>query len=386
MKLVYSLAHPSDHFDDERAGHIVRPRQLIGALRAQGHAVEICEAAGTASAQAAASSYWRIRSLLPSPVALAARDAARVAQNQRFGRRLLAQVQAFSPAAILETQVAFSTAGAWASARAGIPLVLDDVSPAEEDETVYDVALTTLARRRRRTSLTAARLIVVTSEAIRAQIEAEGVPAAKLVVIANAVPGAAPGTPADRAAERGRLGIRPDDIAVAYVGSFQPFHRLDLLLDALAMTRLRDTIRVLLIGDGPRRVVFEEAAAARGLADRCVFAGRVQSDLVHRTMSAADAAVLPATEDYTNPMKLYDYLAAGLPIVAPDQQAVRTVVPPEAMRTFTPLDAVGLAAALDEIAGDAALRERLGAAGFESAENQTWTNRAELLASQLGSI
>jgi hypothetical protein len=59
-----------------------------------------------------ARSYWRTKGILPQRSTLVLRDTARVLQNERFRRRLVRQVAAHRPDVVLETQVAFSTAGA----------------------------------------------------------------------------------------------------------------------------------------------------------------------------------------------------------------------------------------------------------------------------------
>ena len=73
-------------------------------------------------------------------------------------------------------------------------------------------------------------------------------------------------------------------------------------------------------------------------------------------LAAADVAVLPATSDYMNPMKVYEYLAAGVAVVAPNQRAVREVVGEvfpgdvggglESIAWFTPGSAPELAGAI----------------------------------------
>ena len=75
MKILYVMSHPSDRLDDERAGHVVRPRQLLASLRAAGHEVRVCSAAERAGTQQAASLYRSARPAVPSTPLLLARDA-----------------------------------------------------------------------------------------------------------------------------------------------------------------------------------------------------------------------------------------------------------------------------------------------------------------------
>ena len=379
MKVLYAMAHSSDRLADERAGHVVRPRQLLTALQELGHSTSVLEAAAGTGAQGAARSYWRVRDALPDGAALVLRDTARVVQNERFGRRLLRHVAADRPDVLLETQVAFSTAGAEVAAATGVPLLLDDVSPASEDEGVYDVRLRRLARRRRTRALRVASLAVVTSERLREELLAEGVPGAKVVVVPNAVPPAAL-TPDPRAPElRAELGFGPEAVVVAYVGSFQPFHRVALLVEALARPDVPAEVHALAVGDGDQRREVEDLATSLGVRHRVRFTGRVPSDQVGTYLQVADVAVLPATAPYTNPMKLYDYLASGRPVVAPDQRAVTDLLGDAPASLFTPDSAAALAASVTELARDRERRQGMGAAALEAAHAHTWTHRAAQL-------
>ena len=177
------MSHPSDRLDDERAGHVVRPRQLLASLTAAGHEVRVSSAAERAGTQQAASVYRSARSAVPRAPLLAVRDALRVVQNESFGRRLSSLASDWRPHAIVETQVAFSCAGASAARASGALLVLDDVSPVAEDEEVYDVQLRRVARRRRARALGAAGLVVVTSSTIAEEVVREGVASEKVFVL-----------------------------------------------------------------------------------------------------------------------------------------------------------------------------------------------------------
>ncbi len=384
MRLLYSMAHPSDRLNSERAGHVVRPRQLLAALSADGHDVRIEEAAAAPAAAAAARSYRSIRSTLPPAVALTARDLTRTLQNERFARRLIHSLTDAPADVILETQVAFSTAGARAARRAALPLVLDDVSPASEDEDVYDVRLRHLARSRRRTSLEEASLVVVTSSSIRDTVVEEGVPPHRVAVIPNGVAESeAPAVGGQRL--RAILNFPQDALVLAYVGSFQPFHRVDLFLQSLAAPEVPARVHALLIGDGIARAEAERLVVALGLEHRVSFTGQVPSDAVGEHLLAADVGVMPATADYTNPMKLYDYLHAGLPIVAPRQRAVTEIVPEAAGRLFEPGSAAALAAAIVVLATEEEARLTMAGAAAAAGRGHSWRARARLLVEEINS-
>ncbi|MDN5750593.1 MAG: glycosyltransferase, partial [Pseudonocardia sp.] len=104
---------------------------------------------------------------------------------------------------------------------------------------------------------------------------------------------------------------------VAFSGTFQPWHGLDLLVDATARARARvPALRLLLIGDGPDLAATVERAARAGVPVTAT--GRVDPGEVPALLRTADLAVAPypAEPHYFSPLKVAEYLAAGLPTVA----------------------------------------------------------------------
>ena len=121
--------------------------------------------------------------------------------------------------------------------------------------------------------------------------------------------------------------------------------------------------------------------ARLGLSGRVRFAGRVPSPDVPQVLAAADLAVLPATEEYMNPMKLYEYLGAGLTVVAPDQAAVASVVAELEQGDvvlFEPGSVHGLAVAIGRASGSPR--------GAAPAAAHTWDDRADAMLAVLGSV
>ena len=81
---------------------------------------------------------------------------------------------------------------------------------------------------------------------------------------------------------------------------------------------------------------------------------------------------------FTSPLKLFDYMAAGVPIVATDVPALREVlVDGENALLVPPGDPEALAGAIDWILGDPALAERLRRRAFAEVADYTWERRAE---------
>lgn len=172
---------------------------------------------------------------------------------------------------------------------------------------------------------------------------------------------------------------------VAYAGHLYPWKGVEILLEALALV---SSSRGLIVGGHPAEpdLARVKAAAARlGLDPRVTFTGLVEPARVAGFLRQADVLVLPnpasaISSRYTSPLKLFEYLAAGRPIVASDLPAVREVVHDgqEAL-LVPPGDPRAMARAITRVLEDSALAGRLAQAASELASHYSWGRRAERL-------
>jgi glycosyltransferase involved in cell wall biosynthesis len=182
---------------------------------------------------------------------------------------------------------------------------------------------------------------------------------------------------------------RPVDLPVpdgahtaGYAGHLYPWKGVDVFIRALARV---PAIRGLIVGghpqEGDRRRI-EQLAQESGVAGRLTITGLVPPGEVRRALAPATILVLPNTataisERYTSPLKLFEYLAAGRPIVASNLPAVREVLTDgETALLVPPGDADALARALQRLAEDRALANRLAAAARALAPSYSWDARA----------
>jgi glycosyltransferase involved in cell wall biosynthesis len=129
---------------------------------------------------------------------------------------------------------------------------------------------------------------------------------------------------------------------------------------------------LLVVGDGPERAALEALGAeVTGAVPHALVPGLLSTAAIGLATYASDAP------EYFSPLKLFEYLAAGLAVVAGSIAGVREVVGAEHAVLVPPGDPAALAAAVSELAADEAKRARLGAAGRELvAARHTWDRRA----------
>jgi glycosyltransferase involved in cell wall biosynthesis len=142
---------------------------------------------------------------------------------------------------------------------------------------------------------------------------------ADVVLIENA-PGSADGeaTTADAAAVRASFGLSAATPVVLYTGTFEAYQGLDLLLAAMAIvSRRRPDARLLLAGGKPDQVERSKIAAREaGLEGVVTFAGERPASEIPAFLLAADVLVSPRAKGTNTPLKIYQYLRSGKPIVA----------------------------------------------------------------------
>jgi glycosyltransferase involved in cell wall biosynthesis len=154
-----------------------------------------------------------------------------------------------------------------------------------------------------------------------------------------------------------------DRVMVGFVGFVRPWHGLDRLVAAMAAHQGGPIVELLVVGDGPARAALEAQAIELGIATRVRFTGVVERAAVPALVANFDVALQPSAVDYASPLKIFDYMAGGRPIVAPDQPNIREILSNELTALlFPPGDHAAMWQAVLRLAADPELRARLGGA------------------------
>jgi glycosyltransferase involved in cell wall biosynthesis len=184
------------------------------------------------------------------------------------------------------------------------------------------------------------------------------------------------------------VGHRTSDIApftIGYAGHLYPWKGVELIIEAV--TALPDT-RALIIGgheQEPDLARIKDLAAQLDCSSRVTFTGFVAPADVSARLAGADVLVLPnpasaISSAFTSPLKLFEYMAAGRPIVASDLPSMREVLTHERNALLVaPGNPQALTAAIRRLKEDAALGARLAAQAREDVGQFTWDRRAERL-------
>lgn len=216
--------------------------------------------------------------------------------------------------------------------------------------------------------------LLAVSRLVARYVETYSVGPGRVHVVANGVnekrfrPGRTPTLPALR-------GV----FTVGFVGSLKPWHGLPDLVEAFSRFHDREPAsRLLIVGEGPEYASVQADLVARGLETSAILTGSVQHDAVPGLLASMDVAVAPypqLEQSYFSPLKLFEYMAAGVPVVASRMGQVAEVLKDgQNGLLYTPGSVSELAENLATVAGDSVLRSRLARAARATViRNHTWT-------------
>lgn len=379
-----ALYHHRTQGRDVEAVHI---RGLAGGLQELGCEVEIVGPPGVnidPNSLAAPTTGKRL-----SPLGRIARSAPQVlfecmeiGYNLIAIPRLLALCRRAPVDLIYERYALYNVSAVVVGRLTGAPVVLEVNDTAHVDRTRQGKSLVMprLADRFERWIFRNATGMVVVSGYLRDQLVARGVPAERVRVTPNAVeperfdPGRFPGETV-----RARFGLEGTAV-IGFAGSFTKWHGVEFLIRAFAaLGQEFPASRLLLVGDGARRADAEQLARDLGIAERVVFTGKVPHADIPEYVAAMDVGVMPASNVFGSPMKVFEYMAMGRPPVAPRYGPLEEAVDDgENGLLFPPEDEPALTACLRRLLEDSSLREALGAAARRKVlSRHLWVHNAQ---------
>lgn len=282
---------------------------------------------------------------------------------------------------IYERHAFFLCSTAFLARSFGIPLVVE-VNELPGDERVRALPLfTSLARLADRLSFTRASLVVVVSPHLKRRVEALGVPGERVIVLPNAVSEESLNEQVDASPALDRFPLE-GCVVIGFVGWFVAWHQLDRLIrEFAALHKEFPHSRLLLVGDGGLKGELQDLAHASGVADHVIFTGSVPHREVPAYVEAMDICVVPHSNAYRSPIKLFEYMARGKAVLAPNTEPIAMAAHHNGNALlFDPESAASLRQQLRRLLEDANLRVRLGTAARESVEaRHTWTENARVV-------
>jgi glycosyltransferase involved in cell wall biosynthesis len=360
MRLAYVSTDPGIAYGGTK-GASVHVEELVTALAAAGAEILLLVAARAPEAPLPPDPVTlEVLPCTAKPASATERLAADPVRATWIGERLAA-----FDADVLYERFALHTSAAAAAARLlGIPHLVELNAPLVEEAQRYrDLDRAADADGLERAVLAGADVVLAVSGPVAEYAADRGARRTEVVPNAVALERFTPVSPRETS--------RP--VAV-FAGSLRPWHGIDMLAEAWALLGA-NAPELLVVGGGAGRELLEAAG------------GRVTGAVPHAAvpvlLAGADIGLVPYeadAPDYFSPLKLFEYLAAGLATVAADIPGVCEVVTEETAVLVPKGDARALADAVSALVADPERRRRLGEAGRALvAARHTWSHRARTI-------
>ena len=300
-----------------------------------------------------------------------------------MARQLKRRLESAPPDFIYERASLYATAGVSLACQLNRPLLVELNAPqAVEQSTYRATAFGELAAQAERWTLARADAVLVVSALLRDHVMSLAVEPERVHVVPNGVNSALfRPTPRDGAA-RARWGLG-DGPVLGFVGGMRPWHGVQVLPTLLErLVRSYPDLRLVVAGDGPLRGDLERDFRQRGLASSAILLGALAHEEVAELIPQFDVALAPYPEPehafYFSPLKVFEYMACGVPVVAAGLGQIAEVVRDgETGLLCPPGDLDALTVACDRLLADPNLRQRLGQAAAEEIRGSyTWDHNA----------
>jgi glycosyltransferase involved in cell wall biosynthesis len=376
LDVAYLFPYPLVH--DFAGGAMTHIYGVLGGLRASGASCEIF------SAVPLAFETFPCREIPAKRRFFVFWETLMLSYGFSFARRVGKLLRARTVGTLYQRHGRFSIAGAILSQWSGIPLTLEYNGSEKWMAAYWDpTRFYSWMKLCEDLALRCASLIVVVSEPIKAELLERGISAERVIVSPNAVDPDHFHPECGGDDLRRRLGIVPEEVVVAFVGSFGQWHGVSILRQSITEI-LKDAasppMRFILVGDGALREGIRKTVQEFERSGQVIFTGMVPHDCVRPYLDAADILASPhvplpdGKPFFGSPTKLFEYMAMGKAIVASRlDQLAQVLTDRETAMLVEPGSVQELTATILLLAAQPELRKQLGKAARQAAMNRhTW--------------
>lgn len=283
---------------------------------------------------------------------------------------------------IYERYSLWSAVGVRAAKLMRVPCLVEVNAPLIEEQSRYrKLASAPLAKAIEGEVFSQADAIIAVSERVKTYALANGATPERSFIIPNAVDLSRFHPAVQAETVEGIYG----SFVLGFVGSLKPWHGIDILLEAMRrLLRSSPDYHLLIVGDGPLKGWLDSAVRTFHLEGAVTVTGAVPHERVPGLIQRMDVAVAPYPfiEDfYFSPLKLFEYMAVGKPVVASRIGQIQEVMRDgETGLLIPPGDPQALVEQIERMRWDQKLRDRLGRAAAIQARYYTWERNARQVA------
>jgi len=275
--------------------------------------------------------------------------------------KLRKAVRQHKPDCLYERYNLYLLSGVWLKKRFGLPMLLEVNAPLFQERSKYDgIALPGLARWTEQQTWCNASMVLPVTQVLADQVEQAGVSRERILVIHNGINPQRFSADDNDTEIRQKLGLE-DKLVLGFTGFVREWHRLDRVVELLKPDQHGMQKHLLLVGDGPARKQIEDRARALGVEHAVTITGVIEREDVSKYVACFDIALQPDVVEYASPLKLFEYLALGRAIVAPNTANIREIlVHEQSALLFEPGEEEDFLRTVERLLEDPELRDRIG--------------------------
>jgi len=371
MKILYH------HRIASKDGQYVHVEELTKALKSLGH--EIIMVSPTVAKNEDFGSEGGIVKKLKKHMPKVVYELLELSYSFHAYRKLAAAIKKHKPDVIYERYNLYLPSGIWIKKKYKLPFLLEVNAPIYDERNKYDgIGLKRLAKWTERYVWQNADVVLPVTNVLANIIQKDGVPIERMHVIHNGIDKNKFSNKIETSEAKKRLGIK-EEIVLGFTGFVRDWHGLDRVVDLLANDQ-HETRHLLIVGDGPATASILDRAKVKGVENCVTITGIVGRDQVADYVAAFDIALQPDVVDYASPLKMFEYLALGRAIVAPNKDNILEILTHEDNALlFDNDDNNSFYEAIERLCQDDDLRRHISKRAKETIDekNYTWVNNAK---------
>jgi glycosyltransferase involved in cell wall biosynthesis len=399
MKILFYSPHPTHDIVTE-VGYATHQRETIWALQKSGAVVLPLVMGGTTleevpykegKAIKATGLKGLLKSLIPGFIWVSLKDLKLMLHDKKAGRILEKAIIEHKPDLIYERSEYLQDSGVAPAKRHGIPYFVEVNAPFVEEmkEMQGKSCWARPAHHKERKKYKAADRIFVVSTALKEfLISRYKINSGKIIVSPNRINVK---KFLERAEEKSSIVNQfkfKQAPVIGFVGSILPHHYVEVLIDAYGILRKKGVkASLLIVGGGTFLEELEKQAVEQNLSEEIKFTGKVPHKFVPALIKEMDICVMPGSNWYGSPVKIFEYGILGKAVIAPDNVPVRDVMVDGEDGLLIERDPNVLAEALIKLIEDKDLRTKLGENFRKKIISEyTWEKAADMILDEFNSI
>jgi glycosyltransferase involved in cell wall biosynthesis len=180
----------------------------------------------------------------------------------------------------------------------------------------------------------------------------------------------------------------PTFTIIGFVGSIMPYHGLELLIEAFnSALRLKADLYLLIVGDGSQTRELKARCQQLGIEANVLFTGSIPQEDVFSYIDEMDICVMPNSNWYGSPIKIFEYALRGKAVIAPDVSPVREVMEGELDGLIVQPNVQSLCESILKLVRNPEMRDKLGMSFRKKVlESYTWKENTLRINQVIGSL